>query len=342
MLKVKIFLVIAVLFFHPLKSFSCGNEYFITQQEIPLNKDRLSLKRLLFTTDDVLPYWHYGFGEDLYKKHVELRKKIIAAGVSMEGLYITWEELRQALIKNVDYKLLSDFAWYELRVGDKEIAIKLLEGLYEKHPKEYNIIANLGTAYEVTGKNEMALALLKKAVAINPASHHGSEWIHIRILEQKVKSKPNYTKIIDLGADRDLGKWLNGESYDKEISPDSLMIQIAYQLHERISFIPEPDPIVGQLVFDFADLVAIVRSPSEAKPFYRFAITYDSSLHTKEKQRVLAVEGKAAEVTIEPEVNAKRASALLNYIAVFAVVAGGIGLYFVSRKKRSSADKEHG
>ncbi len=83
--------------------------------------------------------------------------------------------------------------------------------MYAQHPNDYSIIANLGTAYELTGNDEKALELIRKAVAINPNSHYNSEWIHVRILEEKV-GKKQYDKIIDLGF-TDYSKWI----VDKQI-----------------------------------------------------------------------------------------------------------------------------
>jgi tetratricopeptide (TPR) repeat protein len=345
MIKARIFLVCSILIIRPLSSISCGNEYYQQRSDIPIVKGKLQLRHLLFHDGEVLPYWYQRFGDNVFDRRGELAKKI-KPGITGANYLIelSWADLESALNRNVDYKLLSDFAWHELRVGNKDNAVKLLEALYEKHPNEYNIVANLGTAYEVTGKNEMALALLKKAVAINPASHHGSEWIHVKILEQKVNAKPDYKHILDLKSGNNFTQWLSGSTYDKSITPDSLMIQLAYQLHERISFISDPDPVVGQLLFDFADLVAISRSISEAKPFYRYAVTYDSSLISKEKERILIGEGEATEAveTTSTDVvmsSAKKPVAATSqwiYIAVVTVVVGAVALYLVSRKKKAS------
>jgi tetratricopeptide (TPR) repeat protein len=231
----------------------------------------------------------------LQARHIELSNKIKSSGIAIAALYdVTWNELQNAQDKGVDYKLLSDFAWYELRIGNQQNAVKLLEALYEKHPNEYNILANLGTSYEVIGKNEKALELLKKAVAINPASHRGSEWIHIKILEQKVSATPDYTQIINLGI-KDYKQWITEKSYTGSLPADSLMIQLAFQLHERISFIPNPDPIVGQLVLDFSDLVAINRKKkTESIPFYNYAVQYAPSLKEIARERVEIIKGKPA------------------------------------------------
>jgi tetratricopeptide (TPR) repeat protein len=335
--KVKIILIIAAIVMRPFSSISCGNEYYYQRSDIPYSKSKLDLKHLLFYDKITLPYWHNGFGDDVVERRNQLVKKINKYGVQLEFPFsTTWAQT--ALGKKVDFKLLSDFAWYELRLSnDKENAVKLLEALYQLKPDEYNVVANLGTGYELTGQNEKALEFIRKAVALNPASHFGSEWIHIRILEQKVKEKPDYTKIINLGADKNFTKWLNGESYNKEITPDSLMAQIAYQLHERISFIPEPDPIVGQLILDFADLVTVARSISEAKPFYRYAVTYDTSLVAKEKERLLEADGKMAEVVLPAATQHRSSNSWWIYIAIAGVVTSAAILYFIRRRKNAAA-----
>lgn len=336
MFKVKIFLIIAAVSTHPVASIACGNEYYYQPHDIPLTKNKLDLTSLLFFNSEhqTLAYWYHGFGDNVKVLRYELIKKINKNGAGIPDYSgVKWAQIQRAIDKKTDYKLLSDFAWYELRIGDKNNAVKLLEILYQSHPNDYNIVANLGTAYEVTGQNEKALAFLKKAVAINPQSHHGSEWIHVRILEQKIKAKPDYTKIIDLGADKNFAKWLKENAYDKDITPDSLMIQIAYQLHERISFVPEPDPIVGQLILDFADLTTIARSATLAKPFYKYAVMYDSSLLEKEKEKLLQAEGKMAEVLSESTDTRKATSKLWLYIMIVAAAVGLTALYFVSRMK---------
>lgn len=239
----------------PAMSFACLNEYYIT--ELPLTDNKINLSALLDNPDRVAyPYWHHGFSDVSLEVHRDSLKKI--------G------------IDKLDYKGLSDYAVLELKIGDKKKALELMEQLYAKHPTEYNIIANLGTAYELTGNNEKALELLKKAVAINPRAHHGSEWIHVGILEQKLGSK-QYDQIINLGI-KDFSQWLNDKSYAFTRPADSLKIQIAYQLHERIGFIARPDSIVGQLVLDFADIVAKTESKDTAVAFYDYAAKYSPSL----------------------------------------------------------------
>lgn len=256
---------------------ACGNEYY-SSIEMPLQKDSLLLHYLLTAPGDFIrPYWWNGFEENIIMKRDSLLRALSKQkGTDFTNGWALIKELKNERQTTIDYKLVSDFALHELKVGEKALAIKLLELLYASHPNEYTILANLGTAYELTGKNTKALELLQKAIAINPQSHFGSEWIHIKILEQKISSAPDYSSIINLGS-KNFGAWLTDNNYSFPQEPDSLKKQIAYQLHERISFIKPPDPIVAQLVLDFADIVARHNGYEAAIPFYEYAANYGTT-----------------------------------------------------------------
>jgi hypothetical protein len=332
MLRTKGLLLALVFFIRPVLSVACGNEYYTTT-EMPVLSGKLNLQYLIQSRHDMeLPYWAFGFGENIVERKNELFTQITGRRYTTGP--VPWQALERALEKNTDYKLLSDFAWYELRVGSKSNAVRLLERLYEKYPGEYNIVANLGTAYEVTGKNEQALALLKKAVAINPQSHHGSEWIHVNILEQKVKADPDYTAILSLGSGQDYPRWLTGKTYDKPIKADSLMVQLAYQLHERISFIRPPDPVVGQLVMDFADLTAIAYSRQDAAAFYNYAVDYHAPFATTVKERMSTLAVKDVEVTVMGIRAKKQKTGVYWWLVAVPVLLAGTGAWFILRRKK--------
>lgn len=257
MSRIKLLLIITLLL--PGALLACLNEYY--RSELPLTDGKLDLSLLLYSKKDIRPYWMHGFKSDMIVDNPLEKSK---------------DSLQKIGLNKLDYKSLSDYAAIELRIGDRKKAVEMLEKLYVQYPNKYNIVANLGTAYEVTGNNEKALELLQKAVAINPRSHYGSEWIHVKILEQKVGAK-QYGQIINLGI-KDFSQWIIDKNYVFPQPADSLKIQVAYQLHERIAFIAPPDDIVGQLVLDFADIVAKSESYDAAIPFYEYAGHYSASL----------------------------------------------------------------
>jgi len=260
-------------------SFACGNEY-NSRAALPLRNDTLELYPLLNPGDFTAPYWSNGFFDDVKAYHKIQRDSILLLSGNKKDKNNWLSD--EALLKK-HYQLFSDFALNELKIGDKSFAIALLEKLYAYFPKEYNIVANLGTGYELIGNDMKALELIRKAVAINPSSHEKSEWIHIKILEQKLSTPPNYPTIINLKI-TDFPSWIRDDAYQFPQDPEALKKQIAYQLHERISFIKAPDPIIAQMILDFADIVAKHDGASKAGPFYDFALTYGDKLLAKTVQ----------------------------------------------------------
>lgn len=254
-------------------SFACLNLY--ERTEPPMSKDKLFLHYLLHPQDSAKAYWAHGFSK----------------GSAGEGP----NTYNGVPISQLNWKDSSDYAVRVLRNYDKVRALSLFESLYRSHPTEYNIVANLGTAYEVNGMKVKALELLRKAIAINPRSHYESEWIHIRLLEQELASTPDYKKIINLGVGN-FPEWLIDKTYKFPREADSLKLQIAFQLHERIGFIAPPNKTIAQLVTDFADIVAKTDSLGAAKEFYQFALSYDSTLKDTVAARILGVESSQKEV----------------------------------------------
>jgi tetratricopeptide (TPR) repeat protein len=275
MSRIKLLLIIALLL--PGALLACLNEYY--RAELPLAGGKLDLSLLLYSKKDVRPYWMHGFKSDMIVDNPFEKRK---------------DSLQKIGLSKLDYKGLSDYAAIELRIGDKNKAVEMLEKLYTQYPNEYNIVANLGTGYELIDNDSKALELLKKAVAINPQSHYSSEWIHVNILEQKTGAK-QYDKIINLGI-KDFSDWIIDKSYEFPQKPNSLQIQIAYQLHERIGFIAPPDDIVGQLVLDFADIVAKSESYDAAIPFYEYAGHYSASLQKVVEDRKAVLKSEKKEI----------------------------------------------
>lgn len=193
--------------------------------------------------------------------------------------------------KEATYKDISDWSLIELKIGDRKNAVKVLDSLYQLYPNEYNIVANLGTGYELIGDNENALKFIQKAVEINPESHYESEWIHVAILKQKLKKQPNYSSILNLHFEdlATIHKTLNEE---EKIKLEKLSRALYYQLNERISFIAPEDKCIGQLLYDIAELVSILNSLDHAKLVYELSLTYDPSLSKKINNRITEINYK--------------------------------------------------
>jgi len=177
--------------------------------------------------------------------------------------------LEQKLKKSTDFKLLSDYGLHLVQAGKVKEALVIFEKMAELHPNEYSIIANLGTTYELSGQNEKALEYIRKGIQINPNSHGGSEWIHVKILEAKIalEKDPGYLSNHTV---------LNLNSNQKQ--SQKVFDQLYIQLQERVPFSPkETNPIMADLFIDLGDYYFETISFEHAKAFYQIAKLYYKS-----------------------------------------------------------------
>lgn len=178
-------------------------------------------------------------------------------------------DLELKLQKNPDFKLVSNYGLHLVQAGKVKEALVIFEKLAELYPKEYSIIANLGTTYELSGQNEKALESIRKGIEINPDSHKGSEWIHVKILEAKIslEKDPNYLNdysVLNLNA--------------KQKQSKKIFDQLYIQLQERFPFSPkEANPIMADLFADLGDYYFESISFEHAKAFYQLAKNYYKS-----------------------------------------------------------------
>ncbi len=169
----------------------------------------------------------------------------------------------------------SDHALTLCHLGKVQEALAILERLIQKYPLEYNIIANLGTTYELTGQNEKALQYIKKGLELNKESHAGSEWIHVKILEAKIalQQNPTWLKENEL-----LGKEARETAQSNDKTKINQLIQdLGYQLFERTQFIQPKDVMVGDLIMFLGDLYKQIEYYNYAIDSYKLAGEYTVS-----------------------------------------------------------------
>ncbi len=154
-----------------------------------------------------------------------------------------------------------------IKLGRLDDAEKILNTLLKQYPSDYSVIINMGTLYELQGKNEKALEYIKKAVTINPDSHGGSEWFHIRLLEFKLKNLSD-NKIAEHNI-------LQIESVKKDKS--SIASEIQYQLQERIPFTPAPNVMMAKILQEYGDFLADNVSIKGAYIIYEMGMQYDAN-----------------------------------------------------------------
>lgn len=151
-----------------------------------------------------------------------------------------------------DLKVYSDYAAVLVYVGRYNEAKKIYFDIEKHTPNLYTTASNLGTIYELTGKVDSALYWIKKAVELEPNSHFGSEWIHVKILEHKLSPVSNFKGSVlglDFGSDKI-------PQNPNEYNLKQLAFHIEHQLKERTTFVKPKNSIVGNIYFDYGNILA--------------------------------------------------------------------------------------
>jgi tetratricopeptide (TPR) repeat protein len=194
---------------------------------------------------------------------------------------------------DIDY--LSDYGLVLIIQKKYTEAIKIFLEIEKKFPGRYSTASNLGTAYELTGENEKALHWIRRSVEIDPHSHAGSEWIHVKILEAKVKGVPANT--IDL-LGVDFGKEAGPTSTLKNKRLLALRAELYFQLNERISFVAPPDAIVATLMLAQGDVALLTDAVEDAITLYEKAKKYGGDPNLVSSRLAYATKGLTGKVSI--------------------------------------------
>ncbi|MDJ1500199.1 hypothetical protein [Xanthocytophaga agilis] len=178
-----------------------------------------------------------------------------------------------SLWKNThDIKAYSDYGVILMYLGRYKEAKNVFSTIEKIQPNLYATAANLGTAYELLGKNDSAYYWIQRGITLNPESHEGSEWLHLKILEVKLKGLSYLTSRFMLGTD------LGNDSIPKSSIPKQKLLDlryhISYQLQERMMFVKAPEPIVAFLLFQLGSMKAITDDVTEALYSYNAAYRY--------------------------------------------------------------------
>jgi tetratricopeptide (TPR) repeat protein len=174
-------------------------------------------------------------------------------------------------LEEYDKDIQSDIAVNLIYLGKHAEALIILKKLQKANPADYNIAANLGTAYELNGNNEKALEFIKKGIQLNPDSHNGSEWVHVKILEAKILMRDDTNW---LNNNRVLNTGVHFNSKGNETLENKIW-QIEYQLKERVPFTPFPDKLLANVFDELGDLYATQESAELAYMAYDFSLQYD-------------------------------------------------------------------
>jgi len=195
------------------------------------------------------------------------------------------DRLRKALAAGGDYRVKNDLATALAHTGAAAEAVTLLQEIEAEKPGLYMTASNLGTAYELSGDDTHALEWIREGIQRNAASHKGTEWLHVRILEAKLAlhDDPQWLESHSvLGPRNKQGEVTISVTGNRSepLPNDLIKAALIYQLHERLEFVEPPDAIVGDLLFELGKLVSREKSSGVggAMGVYELAFGYLKNL----------------------------------------------------------------
>lgn len=198
------------------------------------------------------------------------------------------QEFKILYENNKDDQYLVDIGILEAELGNYKEALSIFQELNQRKPNDYRITANLGTCYELNGEIDSSYKYIKKGMDINPSSHYGSEYIHLKVLEAKKKRQtdPEYLQTHNI---LNLPKRLNVFQAEEKTR------QLLHQLRERMPYSPVPDPIVANLLKTLGDLNFVYLSLEDSYYAYNMSKQYTAGskrmINLKIKKSVTKLKG---------------------------------------------------
>ena len=314
-------IILAITLFFIIPSFAC------------LNESRILLNGQTTISDEesLVPYGHF-----FYKNRKAYEKELIK-------LYDSWKKDNQI----EDY---SDYGVVLVYLGEYNKALKVFQEIETIKPGLYATAANMGTTYELLGNNPLAYKWIKKGIEIDPNSHDGSEWLHLKILEIKIKGKHLINSKFLIGTE--FGNNLIPKSELSEEKLNDLKNQIYFQLNERVSFIKPKDEIIALLLFELGNICSITDDATSAYRIYKRAdeYGYSSPIFSERFKNVSDLQNSLRKlIRIEKKQVNQRKIELLEkqkiekaesgrknkiYLIISGIVILVISLFFVIKSKR--------
>lgn len=195
-------------------------------------------------------------------------------------------EVIAAARKSPDLRTLTDLGIVLIHRGRHADAVRLFVEIERLYPGRYHTAANLGTALELLGRDATALRWIRIGMRRNRDAHEGTEWLHARILEAKLalQHDPSHLATRSVAgvafapvALPDLPTVYPAGNDGRPVAPDQLNLAFTYQLAERLDFVKPDDPIVADLVEDWATLHLAGGSVESADALYRLALRYGAA-----------------------------------------------------------------
>ncbi|KRA75924.1 MULTISPECIES: hypothetical protein [unclassified Lysobacter] len=167
--------------------------------------------------------------------------------------------------------------------GQYPLAIRHFLSLERRYPGHHETAANLGTALELAGQDHVALRWIRLGIQRNANEHLRTEWLHARILQAKIAAarEPDYLQRHSIAGLRFEAKpapalpaVMPAGNDGQPVKPWELDRSLSYQLMERTQFVPAPDPVVANLLSDWATLNLAGGPLENADALYELAVDY--------------------------------------------------------------------
>lgn len=217
--------------------------------------------------------------------------------------------LIQETRKDPSFRNLNDIGVLLVRQGKLDAALRHFRTVERLFPGQPQTAANLGTALELAGQDKEALHWIRTGLQRNPREHYGSEWLHVRILEAKIAAagNPAYFRNRSIagiafgpGLVPAFPRKLPNGNDGKPLLPSWLDSSLDYQLHERIGLVKAPDPVVANLLSDWATLHLSGGSMETAKALYELAATYGAPRDALMQRRIAHIDQVVAKAEKRP------------------------------------------
>ena len=153
-----------------------------------------------------------------------------------------------------------------------------------KNQKNYNLSANLGTAYELVGKLDSALKYISKGYQLNKQSHRGSEWVHIKILEAKIKQEKDANWIIKnpIISEKVLDQFKKASKFNNS-TVRQINQNLFYQIKTRAPFTPAPNQTITNLLITLGDFNFKHGTYENSILAYIYALKFNKDVWLKNK-----------------------------------------------------------
>lgn len=227
--------------------------------------------------------------------------------------------------KDIDY--LSDYGIILILQKNYQKAKSIYLEIEKIKPNRYSTASNLGTVYELLGENQNAIKWIQKSIQIDPKSHNSSEWLHVKILEAKIKGESYITSDFFLNTNFGTSKYPSSSLTNKELL--ELRNALYFQLNERVSFIEPKDKIIAELLFELANIATLTGAKYEAVSIYQQAKEYG---FTDPILNLRLENAKNVPQNIKLKVDRFYQFGSNNYLIwIFSFLTLGTGLFFIKR-----------